>query len=106
MMTAMTHEEAMAARMNRIVELLAEGKHVLWVMTGPVRWSIETMEMVARVLHDRRIDFTMSRSRRKIRVGEGVIEFASRNEQVRGLRPDAVIGNLSFASFMGVETIP
>lgn len=105
-MTAMTDEEAMAARMDRIIELVAEGKHVLWVMTGPVRWSIETMEMVARALHDRRIDFTVAWSRRKIRVGEGVIEFAFWNEQVRGLRPDAVIGNLSFTNLMGVEVIP
>lgn len=105
-MTVMTREETMAARMDRIVELLAEGRHVLWVMIGPVRSSVETMELVARALHDRGIAFTVSRSRRKIRVEGGMIEFAYRDDQIRGLRPDAVIGSISFASTMRAEIIP
>lgn len=97
----------MAERMDRIVELLAEGKHVLWVvMIRPARSSVETMELVARALHDRGIDFTVSRSHRKIRVEGGMIEFAFRDEQVRGLRPDAVIGSILLASVMGAEIIP
>lgn len=106
MMTVMTYEETMAARMDRIIELLAEGKDVLWVETGPIRWSVETMEMVARALHDRRIAFTVVWSRRKIRVGGGMIQFAIWDEQIRGLRPDALIGSILLANIMGVEAIP